>query len=273
MMFAGLALGALIAVAAVNIYDRMANPNANGGDLPVLAVADAGVSAVRAAGGGGEVAVVVPHEVWDASEEVADVAVDSGSTVAVVPEQHDAGAKVVVAPEEHDAGTKVAVVPEEHDAGAKLAVAPEEHDAGVKVAVAPAVPDAGTKAVVVAPTGAGDFDRLINDAKLAVQKSRWGTAVGAYRKALALNSGSAEAREGLGIALVMSETGFKEAIPYLQEAVKNDPQNPQAWLALGLALQNTNREHEAKAPYNEYLKLKPNGETANEIRAALQLIK
>jgi Flp pilus assembly protein TadD len=174
----------------------------------------------------------------------------------------------VLAPEV-DAGPKVVIT--EIDAGAKVAVAPEA-DAGAKVAVN-APPDAGAKVAVVAPTGAGDFERLINDAKLATQKSRWGTAVGAYRKALALNPGSSEAREGLGIALVMSETGFKESIPYLQEAVKNDPGNPQAWLALGLALQNTNREHEAKGPYNEYLKLKPTGDTANEIREALKLIK
>jgi len=44
-----------------------------------------------------------------------------------------------------------------------------------------------------------------------------------YRKALKTNPESDEAKMGLGIALVMSETGFKEAVPLLNAGVKTNP--------------------------------------------------
>ena len=54
---------------------------------------------------------------------------------------------------------------------------------------------------------------------------------------------------------------------------KNDPRNAQAWLALGMAFQNIGRDAEAKAPYGEYLKLRPTGATADEVRAALDAMR
>jgi len=177
----------------------------------------------------------------------------------------DAGAAVVVAPVV-DAGARL--VAEVVDAGAKVAVAAV--DAGAVAGVT--TPDAGAAKVVVA-NGGSDFERYVTEAKLAVQKQRWNTAVSNFRKAVAIQPDSNEAREGLGLALVSSETGFREAIPLLQAAAKADPGNSQVWLALGEALQNTGRDHEARGPYNEYLKLKPTGETANEIREALKQIK
>ena len=77
---------------------------------------------------------------------------------------------------------------------------------------------------------------------------------------------------GLGISLVMSDSSFREAVGYLREGVKDDPKNAQAWLALGIALQNLGRDGEAKQPYREFLKLRPSGSQADEVRAALQAI-
>jgi Flp pilus assembly protein TadD len=180
----------------------------------------------------------------------------------VAPAGVDAGA-VAVAKAALDAGAVAAAVP---DAGARLAAAVA--DAGTRVAIA-AVADAGS----AAPVTAGDFEVLLSDAKLQVQKQRWRSAMDAYRKALKLNPDSGEAKTGLGISLVMSETGFREAVPLLKDGVKDDPANAQAWLALGMAYQNMGQDRAAKQPYQEYLKLKPRGATSDEIRAALEQMK
>jgi Flp pilus assembly protein TadD len=99
---------------------------------------------------------------------------------------------------------------------------------------------------------------------------RYGRAVQVYREAAKLSPNNPVIRAGLGIALVMSDMGFREAIPYLVEAVKSDPQNANAWLALGIAYQNLSRNAEAKGPYQEYLKLVPRGPQSDEVRAALK---
>jgi Flp pilus assembly protein TadD len=70
----------------------------------------------------------------------------------------------------------------------------------------------------------------------------------------------------------MSDSTSAEALGYLREGVKADPRNATAWLALGIGLQNLGREAEAKGPYREYLKLKPTGAQAQEVREVLRLI-
>jgi Flp pilus assembly protein TadD len=70
----------------------------------------------------------------------------------------------------------------------------------------------------------------------------------------------------------MSDMGYKEAIPYLKDAVKDDSTNAPAWLALGIAYQNLGQDTAAKQPYREFLKLRPKGAQADEVRAALQAI-
>ncbi|MBL8914114.1 MAG: response regulator [Archangium sp.] len=206
----------------------------------------------------GEAVVVAP--VIDAGTQVAAV-VDAGTQLAAVI---DAGKPVV------DAGTAIAAVV---DAGAPVVVAAKDagqpavatvKDAGVLVAE---VKDAG----VAAPVG-GDFAKLVDDARAAMVAERYKKAVQLFRDAAKQQPDDPEVRAGLGIALVMSDIGFKEAIPYLKDAVKNDPKNSRAWLALGIAYQNLGQDGAAKAPYREFLKLKPSGAQADEVRAALQAI-
>ncbi|MBL8952231.1 MAG: response regulator [Myxococcaceae bacterium] len=211
-----------------------------------------------------------------------EASLDAGAdaVAVVVPGELDAGDE---APPEGDAGSATAVVeappPAVVDAGAAVAVveAPPVvvKDAGPAVVVAPPVvevADAGAQ-VAVAPQAAGDFEALLSEAKVAVQRQRWGKATDAYRKALKLNPESGEAKTGLGISLVMGETNFKEAVPLLKDSVRDDPANAQAWLALGMAYQNLGQDKSAKQPYLEYLKLKPKGSTADEIRMALEQMK
>lgn len=199
----------------------------------------------------------------DAGAPVKDAGVDAGTPV------KDAGvdAGALVKDAGVDAGTPV------KDAG----VAPK--DAGVTPV------DAGAPALVAAPKDGGaavavsdvslsddEFDKLIEDGKAAMVAEKWGKAVGLYRKAVKDRPTDVGARTGLGLSLVFSETGFKEAIPHLKEATKADPANARAWLALGLALQNVGRDAEAKAPYRKFLELNPKGEQADQVRLALQMI-
>jgi cobalamin-dependent methionine synthase I len=93
-----------------------------------------------------------------------------------------------------------------------------------------------------------------------------------FRDAQKLAPDDVSVKTGLGISLVMSDASFKEAIGYLKDGVQADPKNSQAWLALGIAYQNLGRDAEAKQPYKEFLKLRPSGSQADEVRAALKAI-
>jgi hypothetical protein len=117
-----------------------------------------------------------------------------------------------------------------------------------------------------------EFNRFLREGKRANLAERYKTAAANYRNALKLKPGSADAKAGLGIALVsIGEDGyFKEAIRLLEDAVKAQDGNPRAWLSLGMAYQFTGQQPAAVAPYKKYLALEPNGASANEIRAALK---
>ena len=208
-------------------------------------------------------------------------ATDAGVTVVVAPTP-DAGTDepteepdgaVALEPME-DAGETVAAVPSE-DAGAVVAV---QADAGAQVVAAPIdagtpvaeVKDAGAPAVVAVPSSDEALAKLVEDARSALARDQFRKASQLYRSALKLAPDDNSLRTGLGIALVMSDTGFREAIGYLKDGVKDDPSNARAWLALGIGLQNLGRESEAKGPYREFLKLKPSGQQADEVRAVLK---
>jgi Flp pilus assembly protein TadD len=142
-------------------------------------------------------------------------------------------------------------------------------DAGGRAPAAVAAPGVGgPDAGAAAPVA----DTLLEDARLALVQQRFRAAVALYRKLKAERPDDVDVRTGLGVALVMSDSTTAEALGYLREGVKADPRNATAWLALGIGLQNLGREAEAKGPYREYLKLKPTGAQAQEVREVLRLI-
>jgi CheY-like chemotaxis protein len=247
------------------------------------------VGIVLASGDGGEVTdvadagvrVVTAPEVDSGAEEI----IDAGEAIAVAPEL-DAGSEEII-----DAGVAVAAVIDAGqpvvavidagpavaaviDAGSAVAVAAK--DAGAPVA---AVVDAGAPLAVVVKdagtTSAAPSDetaKLVDDAKAALVAQKFRSAVKLYREAIKLQPEEPSLKYGLGVALVMSDMGYKEAIPYLKDAVKDDATNAPAWLALGIAYQNLGQDAAAKQPYREFLKLRPKGAQADEVRAALQAI-
>ncbi|NOK38639.1 response regulator [Corallococcus exercitus] len=182
----------------------------------------------------------------------------------------------------------VKTVEAQTDAGApptKTATVPE--DAGtapVKTATPEpaAVPDAG--AVAVAPTPPPDatpvaqpkltYADFIKDGRAAMARKSFKSAVGAYRKALALDTASIEAKTGLGISLAnnssTSESGYREAARLLQDVVKAEPKNAKAWFWLGSSLQFSGEQTRAAEAYKRYLFLEPTGSSAEEVRALLK---
>ncbi len=153
------------------------------------------------------------------------------------------------------------------------AVFPPE-DNSVASAVAAAEPPPSSSALVNADPegGAVDYRELKKRADLAARQHRYKTAALEYRRALELSPESLEARVNLGIALVHSDPelrGYREASRLLEEAVKSDENNPEAWLALGMALQFTQQKAKAVEAYKHYLFLEPTGKSASDVRAML----
>jgi Flp pilus assembly protein TadD len=121
-----------------------------------------------------------------------------------------------------------------------------------------------------APPSDSEFQAVLDEAQSDLERSRFKHAVGLYRSVLEKLPNHPQARAGLGISLVLSDGNSKEALAYLQEAVARDGDHSQAWLALGIAFQNLGRDAEARAPYEQFLRLRPSGNDANEVRAALR---
>ncbi len=118
-----------------------------------------------------------------------------------------------------------------------------------------------------------DYDSILKRGATALRFRRFKTALGEYRKALAISPDSVDAKVGLGIALVNSSAGmagYQEAVDLLQQAVSEQQNNAKAWLALGMAFQFTAQEKKAAEAYKEYLYLEPAGASSADIRAMLK---
>jgi cytochrome c-type biogenesis protein CcmH/NrfG len=110
-------------------------------------------------------------------------------------------------------------------------------------------------------------------AQAANAGQRFRAAAMSYRKALALQPSSLDAKAGLGIALVNSDpgaSGYREAIRLLQEAVRTQDTNARAWLALGMGLQFSGQNQQAAQAYRKYLLLEPAGASSSDVRAMLK---
>ena len=92
---------------------------------------------------------------------------------------------------------------------------------------------------------AAEFDRWFDTARDLEQKGRFPDAIEAWRRALALDPGSAKARTNLGIALC-GKTGQPDAALFeLREAVRLKPTYPEARNNLGIVLVQTGAFAEA----------------------------
>jgi CheY-like chemotaxis protein len=159
-------------------------------------------------------------------------------------------------------------------------------DAGVpptKLA-AVTVEDAGTPPVKVVPpepepdaTQAAQpkatFADHIRDGRAAMARKSFKSAVGSFRKALAMDGDSIEAKSGLGMSIAngssTSEAGYREAARLLQDVVRAEPKNAKAWFWLGSSLQLSGEQTRATEAYKKYLFLEPTGGYSDDVRALL----
>jgi eukaryotic-like serine/threonine-protein kinase len=118
-----------------------------------------------------------------------------------------------------------------------------------------------------------DSERFLQQASQALTSHRYQAAVDNYRAALKVAPHSVDAKEGLGFALVLGNTGEEsneQAVKLLQAVVKEDILRARAWFSLGMALQELQRDNEAIEAYQKYLLLEPSGRFASDARIALK---
>lgn len=135
---------------------------------------------------------------------------------------------------------------------------------GAKAAASPAVPAAP------APE---DFGKLLKQGQEAAKAGKHGNAVPAFRKALAANPSSVDAKAGLGTALIHSSRtneGYLEAVKLLREVVAAEPGRASAWFSLGTGNQFIGRGKDAVEAYKHFLEIEPEGSTADEVRSILK---
>ena len=112
----------------------------------------------------------------------------------------------------------------------------------------------------------------VRTAKRLAAAGKHKTAALSFRKALNLKQDSVEAKVGLGISLVRSDSNYREASKLLEDALKDQPNNAQGWLCLGIARQMTQQDKKAVDAYKRYLILEPTGSSANEVRETLKTL-
>jgi len=217
-------------------------------------------------------APVVDQQVPPANAVTPVVAKHASPTNAVTP------AVAKVKPSEGGTPGAVKQAPTEAVTPAVAKETPAE--SGTPAVAKQTAPDEGAQSVAKTepdPTQPGaeappvsEFDSLMARAKAANQRTAYRTAAAAYRKALALQPDSLDAKSGLGIALVNGEGSYVDAARLLSEVVKARDQDERAWLALGMAYQFNGDQQSAFKAYRKYLELAPNGESAKDVKLLLQ---
>jgi CheY-like chemotaxis protein len=146
------------------------------------------------------------------------------------------------------------------------------------------VPGAAPAAAVDPPASAAPsaeeaaaaaYRTAMEAAQEANADSSWEVEATEYRRALAVEPTSLDAKEGLGRAIVNS-TGkagsYLEAERLLAEVTTAEPRRSDAWLALGMARQLAARPGPAVEAYRRYLQLVPRGATAADVRSVIRAL-
>lgn len=116
------------------------------------------------------------------------------------------------------------------------------------------------------PTEA-DYRRVLAAAERKYDAGRFVDAVADYRRAVALRS-TGPANVGLARALYDANRSA-EALRALEEAIAVDGRYAPAWLLLGEVKQAEGKIPQARAAYQRFLQLAPNGEQARAVREIL----
>ena len=121
-----------------------------------------------------------------------------------------------------------------------------------------------------------DYEQTMEKAAIALRLHQYKSAAKDLRRALEIQPDSVDAKMSLGIALVYSDPGkrgYRGAAKLLREASNEGELTAQGWLALGFALQFSERDQKAIGAYQHYLSLEPTGAVSEEVRATLGRLK
>lgn len=131
-----------------------------------------------------------------------------------------------------------------------------------------APPPAEAAPTAPAPADDAEFEKLLKKGSaLAEQGNR--RAIGLLEKALTMKPGNGAALAALANAeLQQGQTA--RALDHANEAIAADPQNADGFLVKGALEQQLKHRAEARAAYEQYLKLAPHGKYASDLRAVLK---
>ncbi len=139
----------------------------------------------------------------------------------------------------------------------------------------PTQPGPSAESAAAADSPEANFRHCLEEGAAATDKGDFATATVQYRRALAIQPSSLEAKEGLGGAIVNSSGSsgsYAEAIQLLTDVVRADAKRPRAWLFLGAAQQFNGQYAPALESYRTYLELAPNDRWAREVRDVVRVL-
>jgi tetratricopeptide (TPR) repeat protein len=146
---------------------------------------------------------------------------------------------------------------------AAAAPAPAEPPAPAPARPAPVAP------APPAPDPVAQSVRLLASGDRRYEAGDFAGAAAEYRRSLAARPG-APAFVGLARALYDSNPqNAGEALRALDGAIRLDPRYAQAWLLYGVIHQDEGRKAQARAAYEKFLQLQPNGPQAADVRQIL----
>ncbi|HEX9051947.1 MAG TPA: tetratricopeptide repeat protein, partial [Anaeromyxobacter sp.] len=157
--------------------------------------------------------------------------------------------------------------------GAAPAASPAPAPPPVAPAVERAIPVAPADERVVTPAvteppprkpDEADYRRLLVAAERRYDAGKFLDAIADYRRAIGIRS-TARAHVGLARALYDANKA-KDALKELELAIQDDGHYAPAWLLLGEIHQGDGRTRQARAAYERFLQLEPNGEQASAVR-------
>ena len=132
-----------------------------------------------------------------------------------------------------------------------------------------ATPDAPVPGAPLVRPPIDDFDRLLREGRALALRGRPNRAEPLFEQALALRPGSDEAL--IAMANVLLEKDEPErAAKFVDRAISANAGNPEAYLVKGSVEQQLQHNTQARAAYEQYLKLAPHGRYASDIRHILQ---
>jgi cytochrome c-type biogenesis protein CcmH/NrfG len=118
-----------------------------------------------------------------------------------------------------------------------------------------------------------DLDAWMKLGNIYFEHNRYREAIEAYSQYLSLKPVDPDIRTNMGIML--SRLGdYDGAIEEFRKAVESDPKHMNSWYYLGFTLLHDKQNpNEAIKAWEDYLKVEPKGERANQVRVLLERLK